>query len=251
MIQLHTEIYGTGEPMVLIHGWAMHTGIWRSFAQQLAQHYQVIAVDLPGHGHSETLNPFTLESINQALCKILPLEPCTLVGWSLGATVALDLAARFPQRVKKLVILAGNPCFVKNEDWPGVKAVTLEKFAAELQTDCHATLLRFLSLQVKGLANYKTVLKELKTALQACEAPTPEILQSALHILQQQDLRPQLARLSCPVQVILGSHDTLVPVAVAEPMRALAPRLQITVIDKAGHVPFLSHSAHLIALLQE
>lgn len=248
---IHTEIYGSGEPLVLIHGWAMHSGIWRTFAQQLAQHYQVICVDLPGHGHSEKLSMFTLEAISNHLQKILPASACTLIGWSLGGAVALDLASRFPERVKKLVIIGSNPCFVKTPTWAGMKLATLEKFAADLKADCRGTLLRFLSLQVRGLNDYRAVFKELKTALHACESPETAVLQGGLAILQQQDLRPQLARLHCPAQVILGSHDTLVPAAVGEQMQALNPRLRLNVIEKAAHVPFLSHQAELIAVLRE
>lgn len=246
---IHTETYGTGEPLVLIHGWAMHSGIWRAFAKQLAQRYQVICVDLPGHGRSEKSPDFTLENISHQLQEILPSPSCTLIGWSLGGAVALDLASRFPERVKNLIIIGSNPCFVKTPDWAGIKLSVLEKFAAELTADCRGTLLRFLSLQVSGLSDYKALLKELKTALHACEPPDRDVLQAGLIMLRQQDLRPQLAQLQCPLQVILGSHDTLVPVAVGEQMRALNPKLKLNIIDKAAHIPFLSHPAHTLAIL--
>lgn len=250
-MKIHTETYGIGQPLVLIHGWAMHTGIWRSFAKQLAKHYQVICVDLPGHGQSKKLSEFTLENISKQLAKILPDSTCTLVGWSLGGAVALDLAHRFPDKIKSLVIIGANPCFVKAPNWAGMKLETLQKFAADLRTDCHATLLRFLSLQVHGLVEGKVLLKELKTALHSCEPPEKEVLEGGLAILEQQDLRPLLARLHCPAQVILGSHDTLVPAAVGEQMLGLNSRLQLTIIDKAAHVPFLSHPEHTLAILKE
>ncbi len=249
-MKLHTEIYGTGEPVFFIHGWAMHSGIWRSFAKQLARDYQVVCVDLPGHGYSEKLPVFSLETISHQLQSILPNAGCTLVGWSLGGMVALDLASRFPDKIKQLVMIGSNPCFVQTEQWAGIKNSTLEIFADNLISDCQGTLLRFLSLQVKGLADYKTVFKELKTALQACACPQAEVLLGGLQILQQDDLRPQLARLVCRGQVILGSHDTLVPVAVAKHLQTLNPRLHLHVIDKAAHVPFLSHPTYTLAILR-
>jgi pimeloyl-[acyl-carrier protein] methyl ester esterase len=248
---IHTETYGTGEPLVLIHGWAMHTGIWRIFAKQLAEYYQVICVDLPGHGQSEKLPEFTLEAISHQLYKVLPNSACTLIGWSLGGMVALDLASRFPDQVNGLVMIGSNPCFVKTPDWAGMKLPVLEKFTDDLIIDCRATLLRFLSLQVKAVSDYKMLLKELKTALQACEPPATEVLHGGLAILQQQDLRPQLAQLQCPVQVILGSHDTLVPVAVGEQMQSLNSDLRLNIINKAAHVPFLSHPEQLLNILQD
>ncbi len=249
---IHTETYGSGEPLLLIHGWAMHTGIWRVFAKQLAHYYQVICVDLPGHGHSEKIPSFTLENISLHLEKVLPAaSACTLVGWSLGGVVALDLANRFPERVKSLVMIGSNPCFVKTPTWSGIKQPVLDKFATDLTADCRGTLLRFLSLQVNGLQDYKIVFKELKEALHACEVPETDVLQGGLAILEQQDLRPQLARVACPVQAILGGYDTLVPVAVAEQLLDLKPNLNLNVIEKAAHVPFLSHPELLISLLRD
>jgi pimeloyl-[acyl-carrier protein] methyl ester esterase len=250
-MKIHTEIYGVGRPVVLIHGWAMHTGIWRSFAKQLSQYYQVICVDLPGHGRSEKVSAFTLEAISKQLQKILPSVPCTLVGWSLGGSVALDLANRFPNKINNVVIISSNPCFVKTATWAGMKMETLQRFAADLSNDCYATLLRFLSLQVHGLEDGKALLKELKTALHDCEPPPQEVLKGGLTILEQQDLRSQLARLHCPAQVILGTHDTLVPVAVGEQILALNPRLTLNIINRAAHVPFLSHPTQLISMLRD
>ncbi|MDO9423319.1 MAG: alpha/beta fold hydrolase, partial [Methylobacter sp.] len=111
MTTIHLETFGKGKSIVLVHGWAMHTGIWREFARQLARNYQVICVDLPGHGQSEAIDPFTLERISAELVKVIPESSCWL-GWSFGATVVLDIAARYPERVSALVFLAGNPSFV-------------------------------------------------------------------------------------------------------------------------------------------
>ena len=75
MTKIHLESFGAGKPIVLVHGWAMHSGIWRDFARQLARNYKVICVDLPGHGHSEKIDPFTLEHISDQLVEIIPPNP--------------------------------------------------------------------------------------------------------------------------------------------------------------------------------
>jgi len=73
--KIYLETYGKGKPIVLVHGWAMHTGIWREFAKQLALNYQVTCIDLPGHGRSEKIDPFTLERISDELVNIIPPNP--------------------------------------------------------------------------------------------------------------------------------------------------------------------------------
>lgn len=249
MIKLHSETFGRGAPVVLVHGWAMHSGIWRDFAKALARHYQVTCIDLPGHGRSEKISPFTLEQISAALVNSLPEQPCSWLGWSLGATIVLDIAERFPERVNSLVLLAGNPLFVQTETWPGMEARLLDAFAEGLNDNCQATLSRFLALQVNGLTDYKVILKELKESVFGCDMPDSQVLQSGLDILRQSDLRPVLLKLKCPVSVILGGKDTLIPVAIGRQLPQLNAGCEVNIIEQAGHVPFLSHQQEVLAIV--
>lgn len=247
MTQIHIETYGKGQILVLVHGWAMHTGVWRDFAKQLGRYYQVVCVDLPGHGRSESIEPFSLERISEALINVLPIEPFNLLGWSLGATVAMDLAERFPERVKSLIVLAGNPQFVKTQDWPGVKSETLEGFAELLKSDVQQTLIRFLALQVNGLAHGKSLLQQLKKSILEVPSPSQQILQSGLDILKNTDKREFVASNVLPVNLILGDKDTLVPADSAQAVKQLNPNIHYQIMPSAGHAPFLSHTEELIS----
>lgn len=225
----------------------MHTGVWRDFAKQLGRYYQVVCVDLPGHGRSESIEPFSLERISEALINVLPIEPFNLLGWSLGATVAMDLAERFPERVKSLIVLAGNPQFVKTQDWPGVKSETLEGFAELLKSDVQQTLIRFLALQVNGLVHGKSLLQQLKKSILEAPSPSQQILQSGLDILKNTDKREFVASNVLPVNLILGDKDTLVPADSAQAVKQLNPNIHYQIMPSAGHAPFLSHTEELIS----
>ena len=249
MTKLHQQTFGTGKPIVLVHGWAMHSGIWHDFALQLAQNYQVTCIDMPGHGRSDRIDAFTLERIGDALVDAVSDDSSCWLGWSLGATVALDIARRFPERVSSLVLLAGNPSFTRKAQWPGIAVGLLDAFADQLNADCQTTLLRFLSLQTNKLPDYKTVSRNLKSAIMECASPDIETLQGGLEILKYADLRPALCDARMPVSVILGTRDTLVPVSVGQDMQALAPDITLNIIDKAGHVPFLSHPQEVLAII--
>lgn len=246
---IHREIYGSGKPLVLLHGWAMHTGVWREFAQTLGQMHQVICLDLPGHGHSQAMAPFQLQTVVDALLEAIPAKQFSLLGWSLGATLALDMAARYPQRVEKLLLLAGNPRFVADGAWPGMPAATLDAFSALLAADVAQTLARFLALQVNGLAHGKPLLQQLKTALQQTSPPTSDILLAGLNMLKCCDLRQSLIKVAQPVAVILGERDQLVPVAVATHLAQIKPNAELHVLENAGHAPFLSHAEELAQIL--
>jgi pimeloyl-[acyl-carrier protein] methyl ester esterase len=249
MTKIHQQTFGKGRPIVLVHGWAMHSGIWQDFAQQLAQNYQVTCIDLPGHGRSEKIDSFTLERVSESLVNAVSDESSCWLGWSLGATVVLDIARRFPERVNSLVLLAGNPAFTQTAQWPGMNVGLLEAFSEKLNEDCHATLVRFLSLQVNNLPDYKTLLRTLKSAVLECDAPGYETLQGGLEILKNADLRPALSGSSVPISVILGTRDTFVPVSAGQNMQELAPEITLNIIDKAGHVPFLSHPHEILAII--
>jgi pimeloyl-[acyl-carrier protein] methyl ester esterase len=249
MTKIHQQTFGEGKPIVLVHGWAMHSGIWRDFAQQLAQNYQVTCIDLPGHGRSEKIDSFTLEQISEALVNAISDESSCWLGWSLGATVVLDIAKRYPERVNSLVLLAGNPSFTQTAQWPGMNVGLLDAFAGKLNEDCQATLIRFLSLQVNNLPDYKTSLRTLKSVVLECDVPDNETLQGGLNILKHADLRPVLSDASVPVSVILGTRDTLVPVSAGQNMQELTPDITLNIIDKAGHVPFLSHPQEVLAIV--
>ena len=249
-LKIHKEIYGQGKPIVLIHGWAMHTGVWRQFAQQLSQHYRVICLDLPGHGLSETIEPYTLECIGKALIEAVPESSFSVLGWSLGASVALTMASQYPQRVLSLMLLAGNPVFVQQADWAGIDRVLLEYFASNLSLNCSETLLRFLALQVNSLPDAKSILIDLKKAMQECNPPTEKVLQSGLDILKQVDLRADLTAIKCPVSIIQGDKDTLVPVQASRDMQKIQPASELNIIAGAGHVPFLSHPFQVIDIIK-
>lgn len=249
MTRVHTETYGQGEVVVMIHGWAMHSGVWREFAQKLAEHCQVICVDLPGHGRSESIEPFSLHRISDALLKAIPVQKFTLLGWSLGATVAMAMAERFPERVKSLIVLAGNPHFIEKQDWPGVKAETLDGFAELLKTDVQQTLIRFLALQVNGLSHGKHLLQTLKLAMQECPPPCAEVLLAGLDILKTSDLREFMLRNHLPVSMILGDKDRLIPTASAQVLQQLNSQIEVHVLESAGHAPFLSHPEPLISAI--
>jgi len=246
--QIHIQTLGAGKTIVLVHGWAMHSGIWAQFAQQLALQFRVICVDLPGHGYSQSLEPFELAQVSKMLAEAVDEPVDCWLGWSLGASIVLDIATRFPERVKSLILLAGNPRFLKTPDWPGMSEPVLDGFAENLRQNTSATLLRFLSLQINtDLQEQKSVLKDLKHAVQERATPDWQTLQGGLQILKTADFRETLADLNKPVSVILGDRDTLVPVAIGQKLMALSPNIQLTVLHKAGHVPFLSHAQEVLS----
>ena len=251
MKSLHIETLGQGEAIILVHGWAMHSGVWRDFALKLAEHYQVILIDLPGHGQSEPIECFDLEHISYEIIKVVPDRPCCWLGWSLGATIVLDISQRFPERTSTLILLAGNPHFTQTENWPGMNCEFLQAFKSSIDNNGEATLLRFLSIQLQGTSEAKALGIKLKQSFLQFKIPTKKTLLDGLDVLRDADLRPGLLAAKCPVAFILGAKDGLVPVSVGESMHEIRPASYLKNIKGAGHVPFLSHPQQVINEIQK
>lgn len=246
---IHAETFGLGPDVVMVHGWGMHSGVWRSFAQRLADSHRITLLDLPGHGRSGMIEEYTLEGIGEALMAVAP-ERAHWLGWSLGAKINLGLAARYPERMDSLAMLAGNARFAQAEDWPCAMDLSLlSRFADDMMRDYHRTLMQFLGLQTWGLENAREVLKELKAQVAECEEPESAALQSGLDILRTVDLRGELSALQVPLLLLLGSRDRLAPPAAGEAMYALAQNAELQVLAGAAHTPFLSHADECFDLL--
>lgn len=251
MTNIYKEVSGQGEPVVMLHGWAMHSGLWRAFAEQLAVDRQVICLDLPGHGRSENIQPYVLEALVDELALALPEKTCHLIGWSLGGALALRLAEKYPHKVKSLILIASNPHFLSTQDWSGVEPNILADFASNIQKNASVTLLRFMGLQVKGMPEMKSCLKQIKEVLQECAVPEVEVLMCGLKVLKTADLRSALSALTLPVQMIFGEYDSLVPAQVGGQCQSLAPQIEMHVIEGAGHVPFISHEQQVLTLVRD
>lgn len=243
---MHIETLGRGRPLVLIHGWAMHGGIFAPLCERLALRHTLHLVDLPGHGHSrEHPAPFTLDSCVDELLARLPTAPW--LGWSLGALVALRAAARAPQRVPALVALCGSPRFVGAADWPhAVAADVFGSFGRDLQSDYPRTIDRFLALEAHGSDHMREELRALREQVFARGEPDPRVLIEGLQILAGDDLRASLPTLPMPTLWIAGRRDRLVPWQGMQTAAAMTPVGLFQRIEGGGHAPFLSHADEVV-----
>ncbi len=258
------EYAGTGDsgaPLLLIHGWGMHGGMWGDVAERLAQHFPVLAVDLPGHGYSvdnrgkrqeasrkveDPVFPSGLEAIVDELSAQFS-EPLTVCGWSMGGQIAMRWAMRNPQQVERLVLVSSTPCFAERDDWQlAMPQDTLLQFAADMEKNHAATLRRFLGLQVRGSENERELLATMRASLSSRGEPDPDALRGGLEILRDLDLRDALPELKQPALVIAGERDRLTPPQASHYLAQAMPNARVVEIKGAAHAPFLSHSGEFV-----
>jgi pimeloyl-ACP methyl ester carboxylesterase len=132
-LHLYYETYGTGRPLVLLHGGLGSSEMFGPILPTLAADHQVIAVDLQGHGRTADIDrPISIELMADdiaALIRHLGLENVDVLGYSLGGGVALFTASKYPELVRKVVIVSANA----RRD-----AIPPEMLAQQLQVDAAA-----------------------------------------------------------------------------------------------------------------
>jgi len=247
-MRLHVETRGTGPDLVLLHGWALHGGIWGPWLEELARHARLHIVDLPGHGRSEWAAQ--VRDLGGLARAVFPLVPsgAALLGWSLGGLVALELARRHPRHLRALLLVATTPKFLAGPDWEhGMRPDVLDAFTQGLSGDYRATVQNFLALQTRGDERARETLRLLRSKLASHGEPDPRALVTGLEILRSVDLREALPRITLPALVIAGEHDRLTPAAAGRELAVGLPGARFTLIERSGHAPFLSHPEQVTA----
>ena len=246
---LHIDSIGHGPPLVLLHGWAMHGGVFAPLVERLREFHALHIVDLPGHGSSRnSAVPLTLDACVDAILSQVPRAPW--IGWSLGGMIALHAAARAPEQVPALGMLCASPRFVRGGDWKhGVSTEILQGFASGLRDDYRGTLERFVALEAFGSEHAKAEVRALHGGLFERGEPSPGVLADGLELLQSADLRATLPGLSVPSLWLAGRRDRLVDPRAMKAAAALAPRARFSIVEHAGHAPFLTHAGEVATTL--
>lgn len=219
--------------VVFLHGAGMDHSVWLLQSRYFAHHgYNVLAVDLPGHGRSAGAALASIEDLADWTAQLITaagLEQAALVGHSMGSLVALECAARYPDRVSRLVLLGtAAPMPVgkalleaaKADDHAAIDMITLWGHSP-------AALLGRQPVPGLWLAGQALRLLEraapgvLFTDLSACNAYTAGLAQAA--------------RLRCPVLVLSGTRDQMTPLRAGQTLVQALPAVQ-TVTLNGGHM---------------
>lgn len=235
------------DSLIMLHGWGMNAQVFAPLAAILGDRFSVHCPALPGYAGSRWPAAADFDAQLEQMAAELP--PGELLGWSLGGLYAIELARRWPQRFERLTLVASNPCFVRRQGWDcALEASVFEGFSADLQLDWRRTLKRFLALQMQGEADARGLARDLWRQLVETGEPAPGVLEFGLELLGQRDARDALAEIEKPVRLILGEKDRLVPIALAQQIAELTPRIQVESVAGAAHAPFLSHTREFAAL---
>jgi len=237
MAALHVELVGEGPPIVLAHGFTQTGRLWGPFAVALARHRQLVSVDLPGHAGSSTVEadlPTAGELVLDAAARAGEV-PVDLLGYSLGARVALHAALDHPERVRRLIRI-GATGGIEDDAARAARRARDEDLADELERDgdLDGFLERWLANPMFG------TLRPDAAEIDERRRNTAAGLASSLRLAgtgTQQPLWDRLATCRVPVLVLAGANDP----------RFVVAGLRIAALTGGvfSAVPGAAHAAHL------
>lgn len=235
--------------LVMLHGWGVNGAVFSSLLPHL-EGLDIRVVDLPGFGDAANEPAHReIDGLARALADKVP-EDAVWLGWSLGGLAATQAAIKGYGRPRGLITLASSPSFVAEEHWPGIKPLVLKQFAGALAGDLQQVIDRFLAIQAMGAPSAKADIKLLREKVAERPLPSLEALAGGLAILDNTDLRGELAALRLPFLRLYGRLDALVPVKQAELVDALAPSSRHQVFEHSSHAPFISHPEETAAAVR-
>jgi 3-oxoadipate enol-lactonase len=243
---------GAGEPVLLITGWTISSAVFDPVAELYLPHVRVVAYDHRGAGRSAPwLAPVSMAMLAADAARVLDDRGITsahVVGLSMGAAVALELAIRMPQRVKSLVLIGGSvggPAAVRPS--AHVAGATVGTVLSDSLRHRHAWpaaalfSARFRNEHPDKVARYMPSFARHR-------AP-PWMTGWQMLAVACFGRRASLTRVRAPALVFHGGHDAMVPLANARLLADGIPGAELRVVPDAGHAVPLEHPLESARLL--
>jgi pimeloyl-ACP methyl ester carboxylesterase len=243
-LEMYYEIHGAGQPLVLLHGALMTIEGFEQLLPSLAKTRQVIAVEQQAHGRTADIDrPFRYEQMaddTAALLSELDVEQADFFGYSMGGGIALRVALRHPELVRKLVIAASSygPDGLYPEVLENIRKLKPEDFEGSPWLDAYASV-------APDPEGWPTLLGKVRELVGEFEGWPPEAIRA----------------IEAPALVIVADSDVVRPEHGVELFRLLGggvpgdvaglPRSQLAVIPGTTHVSLLGRADWLTPMVTQ
>jgi len=244
---------GTGRPVVLLHGFPLSRAMWSEQVSGLRSSCRVIAPDLRGHGGSPAPQGiYTMDEMADDVVELLDAleiaEPFVLGGLSMGGYVAFAFMARYPDRVRGLILMDTRA----SADTPEVARDREASAQAVLAADSTLPVVEKMLPRLFGKATLAEHPERVELVRAQMTQSAPQGVAGALRgMALRPDRRPMLAQISVPTLVLVGEQDAITPPDEVKSLSAAIPNSRLVVIPEAGHMaPYENPSAANAAILE-
>ena len=238
---LYCSVYGSGTPLLLVHGLGASGAVFQPLLPALSAHYQVIVPDLRGHRYSRCLpGPDSVPRLAadlENLLDILGIRSCLMLGYATGGAVVQQAAHEYPSRVRGLALICSY----------ARSAATLRE---QIECRLRPELFRLLGTRGMGaLAARHAPACDSAFVRDVMAANQGQRVAPVARALLSFDSRAWLPELACATLVVAGGRDTTVPVHHARELVRLIPNARLRTLPDAGHWLVKTHAGALLDLL--
>jgi pimeloyl-ACP methyl ester carboxylesterase len=247
-IKIHYHDVGAGEPVVLLHGGGPGASSWSNFVLNigaLAEHFRVIALDMPGYGKSGPIvikdepRPDVSARAVRDVLDVLGLERAHVVGNSMGGATALTYAVNYPERTGKVVMMGAAPIGQGLMFTPMLPTYGIRALFDVFMEPTFESFRKMFDLMVYDSSSVPDdVLKARVSAMD--ETHRRNFIESMSGA--QRNLLPELPNVDAPVLLIHGRNDTMCPLELSLALLPLLKNSQLHVFNKCGHWAQYEHA---------
>ena len=237
------EIDNTKPTILLMHGSGLSHIVWSLHEQfYTSQGFNVLAIDLPGHGNSDGPALKSIQEISdwvKNLMKVVNVNKIIIIGHSQGSLVGIDFGSRYPDLIDKLVLVAGSYRMPVNQDLIDLAEAGDEKAILLMMKWGYEGSKAFIGGNpVKKIINSTREIREiLAVDLNACN--------------NYKDGKESLEKINCPTLCIFGDLDKMVPLEVGNKMAAMIKNSKKKVINNCGHMIIFEKAFEMRKLVKE
>lgn len=236
-------------PLLLVHGMTTSADSYRETMYGLADHFYLVAPDLPGFGFTGDIRPFTFEHLVfwlATFCTQLDLKQFGLIGHSFGGVVAICFAARFPGFVSRMLLAA--PPIYNAQSYPGyLRRLGLTLGAYDLAASLSKSPL-LVHRRVRAPFYAPELVDESVFDRRTMDYKRARASAGALKALAFTDLNPCVDKTDKPVCLVWGENDETVSLEDAERLAAHIDDAIIETISNCGHVTVAEQPGQFVAI---
>lgn len=237
---LFYEACGDGEPIVLIHGNYNDHLIWEEQMSSFSKRHNMISYDLRGYGQSDTPErPYSNVEDLKVLMDTLGLAKATIVGSSMGGSIAIDFALAYPERVQRLILAApalSGRSYPASLLWQGIKQhvqVRMQGRQRAIEAFIHHSFWRYFFPDPSKEKAWQTTVANVRNPANFCRFPP-----NLAHVTKPYAIH-RLAELQCPTLILIGELDHPFNRETANILHVQIKDAILIRMEGCGHLPFV------------
>lgn len=241
---------GSGQSVLLIHGANFGWGVWYPNIAEIAKHFKVYAIDLPGAGRSARVDYSKLElkdllDVLNDFIFLNKIKNFNIIGCSIGGWLALQIALSNPQVVKKIVV--ENSVGFSDSKSISDKVISIYPFAKLIsRTFLHPSKRKNIEIFLRNIFSDKNIDLKKEFIDYFCETMESShnllFISRLLKLGNQLYLNDELKKLNAETLVIWGKDDKIMPIEKSISKIKMMPKVKIEIFENVGHIPSLESS---------